>query len=63
MKLTWKEEGLSNEALAKKFGLSPGDVTIYVYVNKKNDFLATGRDDREDKNKGYPGEENGRQLF
>lgn len=24
--MTWKEEGLSNEALAKKFGLSPGGV-------------------------------------
>ncbi len=26
MKLTWKEEGLSNEVLVKKFGLSLGGV-------------------------------------
>lgn len=40
----WKEEGLSNEALGKKFNLSPGGVKgLKARLRKKNPNLYTGK--------------------
>lgn len=40
----WKEEGLSNEALGKKFNLSPGGVKgLKSRLRKKDSSLYTGK--------------------